>query len=201
MTAIQCFSDFRSQDVYADVVLSAYGDDDVGKTFGRLDEEFVHRLDERAVVPDRLVKAAAAFDDVPADDADKAFIGIGIDEDLDIHRVAQFGVGEHQDAFHDEHLGGMHGDRLLAAPAGDVRIGRHRDGLTLFEAPDMVNHQRELNRGRVVEVDALLLLLRQVAVVAVIRVLRQHTDVMFGELVDNFLHHGCFSRAGAAGDT
>ena len=78
MTAIQCFSDFRSQDVYADVVLSAYGDDDVGKALGRLDEEFVHRLDERAVDLCVALALVSSLKDIAIPDDVIAFGEIGL---------------------------------------------------------------------------------------------------------------------------
>ena len=51
-----------------------------------------------------------------------------------------------------------------------------------------------------VEVDLFLFFLRKVAVVAIISVLGQHAYVMFGELIDDFLHHRGLSRAGSAGN-
>ena len=197
----QRLPDFRGEDVDADIVLAAHGDDDVREAFGRLNEKFVHGFHEGAVVADGFVEATSAFDDIAADDADEAFVGIGVDKYLDVHRVAQFGVGEHEDALYDEYLSGMHGDGFLAATAGDIRIRGHGDGFARLEPLDVLDHQGELNGRGMVEVDFLFLLLREVAIVAIVRVLRQHADVMFGELVDDFLNHGGFSRAGSAGDT
>ena len=192
---------FRGEDVNADVVLAAHGDDDVREALGGLDEEFVHGFHEGSVVADGFVEAASAFDDIAADDADEAFVGVGVDKHLDIHRIAQFRICEHEDALHDEHFGGMHGDGLLATAAGDIRISGHGNGFTSLEPLDVLDHQGKLNGRGMVEVDFLFLLLREVAIVAIVRVLRQHADVMFGELVDDFLNHGGFSRAGSAGDT
>ena len=181
--------------------MATHRDNDVGKSFGGLDEEFVHRFHEGAVMADGLIESPTPLYHIPADDADESLVGIRIHEDLDIHRIAQFRVGEDEDALHDEHLSGMHGNSLLAACAGHVGIGRHRNSLALFQLVDVVHQQRELNGGRVIEVDLLLFCLGEVSVIAIIGVLRQHTDMIFGKLVDDFLHHRGLSRAGTSGNT
>ena len=200
-TSLQRLPDLGSQNVNTDIVLAAHGDDDVGEAFGGFDEKFMHRFHEVAVVTDGLVKAASAFNDIAADDSDESFIRVGVNEHLDVQCVTEFWIGEDENAFHNQHFGRVDGNGFRPACTGHVRVSWHGDGLSLFQPVDVFNKQWEFYGRGVIEINLFLFLLRKVAVVAVIGILRQHTYVMFGKLIDDFLYHRSFSRAGSAGNT
>ena len=79
--------DLRLHHIERDVVASAV-EDEVGKGLRRLDVEVVHRLDGGEVLVDDALEAAAALADVARDAAQDAFVGVGLDEDLDVEEVS-----------------------------------------------------------------------------------------------------------------
>lgn len=181
--------------------MAAHGDDDVGEAFSGFDEALVHRLHIFLIMEDGLVEAAAALVHIALDDTDEALVGAGIHIHLEVEDAGEVGIGEDEDAFHDEHLGGIDGDGLLPAPAGDVGVGGHLHGAAVLEFFNVLDQEGEFDGGGVVEIDGFALFLRQFAVVAVVGVLRKHADLVLRKGFDDFAHHGSFSGAGAAGNT
>lgn len=193
--------DFRGQDVDALFVLAAHRDDDVGEAFSGFDEALVHRLHIFLIMKDRLVEAASALVHITLDDSDEALVGAGIHIHLEVEDAGEGGIGEDEDAFHDEHLGGIDGDGLLPASAGDVGVGGHLHGAAVLEFFNVLNQEREFDGGGMVEIDGFALFLRQFTVVAVVGVLRKHADLVLRKGVDDSAHHGSFSRSGTSGNT
>lgn len=59
--------------------------------------------------------------DVASDTPDDPLVGVGIDEQLQVHQSAEGGVVQHQDALHDDHVGvAFAGGVEVAAKAGEV---------------------------------------------------------------------------------
>ena len=70
--------------------------------FDRLDVLDVHRAHRRVVLVAHRLERAAALLEVAADAAHQPDVGVGVDEDLDVHLLAQRGLGEHEDALDDD---------------------------------------------------------------------------------------------------
>lgn len=198
---LQRLFDFGGQDVDALLVVAADGDDDVRKSLGRFDEDFVHRLDVGLVVADGLIEAAAALVHIALDDTDEPFVGAGIDKHLQVEDFRQVRVGEDEDALYDDHLRWCDGNGLLPAAARDVRVGWHLDAAARLQLLDVVRQQRPLDGRRMVEVDGLPLLLREHAIVLVISILRDYTHTLLRDGLDDFFHYGGLSRTGPTGNS
>ena len=130
----------------------------------------VHRPDRRVVLVSHGLEAAAALLEVTANAADQPDIGIGIDEDLDVHLLAQHRLGEHEDALHDHHARRLHPPRRRRTGVGGEVVDRDVDRLTVAQGTQMHREQVALERCRVVVVNLHALVEREVRLVAVVGV-------------------------------
>jgi hypothetical protein len=69
-------------------IVPALGDDEVGGALRGLDELQVHGADGLVVLLADRLEGAAAVLDVPADPAQDADVGVGVDEELDVEALA-----------------------------------------------------------------------------------------------------------------
>lgn len=117
--------DYRAHDVYGDGVVFVVGDDDVGVGFRGFDKLLVHGLERLLVALQHFVHVAAAFGYVALESSDEALVRIGVHVNLNVEKVAQFGIGQDQDTFDDHHFARMGQDRIVGAVVRYERI----DGL------------------------------------------------------------------------
>ncbi len=159
----------------------------------------MHRLEGRLVAVYDHLRGAVALYAVAVDDAYKALVGIGVHEYLDVHHLSQRLVTEHQDTLHYHHFCWLDVYRLFLARAGYEVVGRHLYGLSLPKHTQVFHKQRPLYRGRLVVVHLEPFFKRNVGIVAVIAVLRNHGHPLFGKRLAQFADHCRFSGAGASG--
>ena len=91
-------------------------------------------------------------------------------------------------------------DRFLPALVGGVGVGRLLDGFSALEGGYVPGEQFEFDGVRVIDIDALPLLRRNVRAVAVVRVLRKDGDILRIDALEDFPYDGRFSRTGSAGN-
>lgn len=142
---------------------------------------------------DGLVEAASAFNDVALDNANQALVGICINKYFQVECLAERQIREYQNTFNDQHVAGLDGDSFPASPASDIGIDRHLHRIAHFQLIDMFNQQRPFNGRGMVEIDFLLLFLRQVAIILIVGILTEHADALFREALNDFFHHGGLS--------
>ena len=116
--------DLGDQQVDGNQVVAAFGNDDVGIALAGFDELFMHRPYRIKILADDIVDFAASFLDIADQTADKAHIGIGINEDLDIEKAADVFIFENEQTFQDQHVAGIARFRHIAAGVVDKVICR-----------------------------------------------------------------------------
>ena len=165
-------------------------DDDIGIPFGRFDELQVHGFHGLAVVGNGCVDVAAALGDIPQDDAHHAVVIVRIHENFDVHLVPQFLAGEDENAFYDDYIGRFHRYGFgLRAGTGEVGIDRLLDGFSLLEFADLLAKQFPVDGIRVIEVDFVALLHREVAGILIIGILGNDYYLLL-EFRSNGIDHG-----------
>ena len=108
----------------AGLVISAPGDDEVGKLFGRFDELLVHGFEHSLIAVEHLINSTSALHYIAADIANKTHVGVGINENLQVHHVAQLLIVQRHDAFEDNDRLRLYMDGFRQTVGDDVRIGR-----------------------------------------------------------------------------
>ncbi len=192
--------DFLDDEVNADFVVGAFGEDDVGEAFGRLDELEVHGADGGHVLLDHLLHGAAALFDVALQAADEPQIGVGVHEDLDVHQFAQRGIFENQNAVNDDGRARLDAHHFRqAAVRGEVVRGAV-NGFPGAQLADVLDQQRRINGIGMVVIELGALVERKLGMVLVIRVVRENDGVFLGERFDNFAGDRGLARSRPAAD-
>ena len=123
--AINAATDALRHDRPSEELAERVPDDDGGPAHGRRHELHVHGPHALLVLADDAVHRAPALHQVAPQAADEAHVGVGVDEQRDVHQLTQLGVGEDEDALE-------HDDEVLADVAGLVEaavLGVVVDGL------------------------------------------------------------------------
>ena len=178
----------------------ALGNDDVGVLAARLDEGDVHGPHRAQVLADDRFQAALALLEVALQPADEAQVAVGVDEDLDVHQVAQGLLAEDQDALDDDDLGRLLEHALGQPGVGGEIVDRHLDGPAGDELAQVPDHQVGLQGVGVVEVDLGPLGERQVADVLVVSVVLDHDHLGMVDGLHDGVGDGRLARGRAAGD-
>ena len=132
--------------------------------------------------------------------ANEARVGVGIDEHLDVHQVAQRGVGEHQDPLDDECPARLKGVGLRQPGVPREVVLRHFHRLARLERPHVLHHQVGFERVGMVVVERGALLEPQIIPIAVVAVVIEPRHLFKSKAVNNPPHHRGLARARAAGD-
>ena len=143
-----------------DEVLTALGDDDVCVFLAGLHVELVHGLNGGQILVDDGVDAPPALLDVPPDPAAQAPVGVGVDEDADVHLVAERLVDEDHDALDHDDPPRLDVQELLRPVEDGIVVGRAVDGLPVFEHAQMVDHHVGVEGVRMIIVELAALLKR-----------------------------------------
>ena len=138
--------------LYGALVVAAVRDDDVGILLCRFDELIVHRFEDVAIFRDQHFQRMSAFGDVALNDAQKAFVGLSVNKNLEVHEVAQVFVVERHDAFNDDDVAGFHVYRFFQTRAGDVRVGGLLNGASGTQLGNLVGKQRPFKSVGMVEI-------------------------------------------------
>ena len=128
---------------------------EIGEALGRLDEGQVHGAHRGVVLLAHLGERAAALLDVALHPAHEPDVGVGVDEDLEVHLGAQPLVGQHQDPFDQDDGGGLDPAGLLAAHVLAKVVLGDLDGLPGAQRAEVRDQELGLHRVRVVVVDGL----------------------------------------------
>ena len=94
-------ADFLNHEIDADLVVAALRNNYVGVALGRLHEFHMHGPDRGHVLFDHRFGGAAALADVAPQPANEAQVGLGIDENLDVAKIAKAGILKYQNTFND----------------------------------------------------------------------------------------------------
>ncbi|KGT72715.1 hypothetical protein MA20_48630 [Bradyrhizobium japonicum] len=79
--------------------LSALRHDDIGVSFGWLDKLQMHWTHNGQILVYHRIKGASPLFNIALDPADNTDIGIGVDEYLDVHQIANARILQNQHAF------------------------------------------------------------------------------------------------------
>ena len=174
-------ADVVGQHLDGGAVLAAVGDDDVRIALAGLDEGLVHGLDRGAVLGDDAVQRAAALLDVPQDAAEDALVGVGVHIDLIIEQLAQFRLGQGQNALHDEDGGGFDVLHFAAAVVVGVVVNRAVDGAARLQLPQMLDEQVIIKGIWMVVVQLAALLKGQIVVAFIVTVVGDEAHLVLPE--------------------
>jgi len=143
----------------------------------------------------------APFDEVAPDDADEAVVGVGIYKNFDAEFIPQFGVCKNQNSLDDDHFFWFNRLGFFGAGTGEVRINRFLDELAFGKMFDVFVEQIKFDGIGVVEVDFLFFFLRKMAVILVIRVLRDDRNRVFRQAFNDFVNNSGLSRTRITGNS
>ena len=180
---------------------AAAGDDDVGLALRRLHELDVHRPDGAFVLSEDALDGPAAVLDVAADATHQANVVGRVDVDLDVHRLFELPLGQHQDALDDHDRPRLHGLGLVFAAVRGKVVDRLLDGLSVHQTIEVLPHQLGVERIGMIKVERLALLRGMVGQVFVVGVVVEDRDLVGPKLVDDPVEHRRFARPGPAGNS
>lgn len=179
-------------------IVSALRNDHIGITLARFDELLVHGFENTLIAVEHNVGRTSALNDVATDNADETIVGIRINEDAEIHLIAEAGVAERKDTFDDDYLFGLNMDSGLLTGAGDIIVGRLLDSFAFAELTDMLFEEVPFESVGMVEIDFASLLERKMCSIFVVGILRDDYHLALRESLRKLLDHRSFTRAGAA---
>ena len=192
--------DIGPHDLDGLLVGSALRDDEVGIAFGRLDELFVHGLQDVPIAVEHHLCGASALNRVALDDADQSFVRVGINEDFQVHEVAHLLLPERHNAFDDDDFAWLDVYRLGQSVADQVAVCGLLDALPLSQGLYLLGQELPVESVGMVEVDAFALLGCEVRRVVVVGILWNERYSVCGKRLENLLYDCCFARACASGD-
>src|SRR5689334_19309042 len=135
-------------------------------TLRRLDELHVHRANRRQVLLDYGINRSAALGHVAPQAADEADVVRRVHEDLDVHLLKQARVGEDQYPLDDDNRLRLDQQSLVLPRVRLEIVDRKLDRPARPELLDMMYQQLVIERVRVVEVDGVAIIQRQVFQIA-----------------------------------
>ena len=97
-------TDFCCQQIDGNLVFTAFGNNDIGISFGRLDKGFVHDPHSLHILTDDAFKRTSSFLHVTQQSADEADICIRINEHLDIEHLSEFLIFQNEQTFEDQYV-------------------------------------------------------------------------------------------------
>jgi hypothetical protein len=105
--------------------VSALRDDDVGVALARFDEFEVHRFDRAEILFDDRLNGPAALGDVALQTPDEARVVVCIHEYLDVHQLAEIGIGVDQNPLDNQRTARRDDfGFVLSRVAGEIIDGR-----------------------------------------------------------------------------
>lgn len=181
------------------LVLAALRNNQVGITLRRLDELFMHRLEDIAITVENHLCGAASLYRISLNNADKSLVWVSIDEDLQIHEVAQLLLPQGHNAFYDDDFARLDVDGFRQTIADEVAVSGLLDALPFSQSLDLLGKKLPVEGVRMVEIDATTLFWSEMSGVVVVRVLRYERHSICRKRFDNLLYNCCFARACASG--
>ena len=182
------------------LVGSALRDDEVGIAFGGLDEFFVHRLKDIKIAVENHLCGSASLYCVALYDADEPFVGVGIDEYLQVHEVAQLLLPQRHNALDDDDLAGLHMYGFWQTVADEVAVCGLLDAFSLTQSLYLLGEKLPVEGVGMVKINTFALLGSKMSGVVVVGVLRDECYPVDGQRLQNFLCNGCLAGTRSAGD-
>jgi len=108
-------------------------------SLGGFDELHVHRPDGGEVLLVDRLAGAAAFVDVSFQAPHEAEVGSGVNEDLQIHHLAQRGIRERQDALDQDYWLGLNVVGFLATVVDREVVARDIDRRAMLQRVQMLD--------------------------------------------------------------
>ena len=127
-------------------------------------------------------------------DPDEALVGVGVNEYLQVHQLAQLLLPQRHDTLDDDYLARLHVYGLLQAVAHQVAVGGLLDGFPLPEFLDMLGQQIPVKGIRVVEVNLSAVLHSEVRVVIIVGVLWDDRHTSRRESLDDLSYYRGLAR-------
>ena len=180
---------------------ASLGDDEVGMAFGGFDELLVHGFQYLDVSFDDHFGGASALDGVAPDVADKAHVGIRVNIDFQVHKVAQVLAVQCHDTLYDNHLAGFYVYGLLHTVGGDVVVGGLLYGLALTQVADVLVEKFPVEGIGMVKVYLPAFLHGEVRVVVVVRILGDYRNFLVADGLHYFPYYCGLATTSASGYT
>ena len=134
----------------------------------------MHGLDGGEILVHHAVKAAATVTHVAHDAAQDAHVRVGVDENLDIHKIAQLAALEYQYAFYYNNSRGADGYRPVGAVVNGVVVDRTLDAVPCAKLLEILDEYIGVEGIRVVIVELCPLLVGHIVVRLIIIVVVNH---------------------------
>src|SRR5215831_11639972 len=104
----------------------------------------MHRSDRRHILRDDRFKASAALVDVPVQPPYEADVGIGIDEYLQVHELAQLRVYQDEQSLDDDHRPGLDVHHLGLSRMSAIIIDRLLNALARAKGLQVIYQQTDV---------------------------------------------------------
>ena len=193
--------DIGAQNIDAALVLASPGNNQVGELLGGLDELLMHGFHIILIMIEHHINRAPTLHDIATDVTNQTNIAVGIDENLQVHHVAQLLIMQRHDAFEDNHGLGFYMNCLRQTVGEYIRIGGLLDGLAIFQLLDLLRQQFPVEGIRMVEVNGLALFISQCRRIVVIRIQRNDGSTMGRQRLGNTFDDGGLARTRTACNT
>ena len=183
----------RDNHVNRNRVEAAFGDDHVGVALAWFDEFQVHRAHGLQILLHHRFPRAAALRDIALQTTDKAQVRIGIHENFDVEHLAQRTVYENQNSFREYNRARFDGPRLGFADVPRKIVHRQFDRLSSAQRFQMLDHQVGLEGVGMIVVDPHALFKRQIAAIAIVRIVLNVGDAIATNAFKDRLRYGCLA--------
>ena len=138
----------------------------------------MHRLYRREVLLDDIVNVSSTLFYIAEDSPQNPLIRIRFDVDLDIEQAAQSRICQQKDPLNEDNLARLNMNRLIRTVVHRVIIDRTLNALTVAKLSDMLNQQIRLKCIRMVIIQLLALLKRNIIMLLVVVVMIDNGNVI-----------------------
>ena len=145
--------------------------------------------------------AASPRVNIPLQPADKTNICIAINKNLKVHQAAHPGVKENKNSFDNDHGQRIDANRLSFAGVHNKIIDGPIDTFSGAQPLQVAQHQSAVIRIRVIEINPLPLIQRQILQVAIVGILLQIDGVGLANGRDYLLRYGGFAGTRSTTDS
>ena len=135
------------------LVLAAFRHDQVGVALRGLHELEVHGPHRVEVLAAHRLEGAPAVADVALQAAEDAHVGVGVDEELDVHHPTERVFGQDQDALEEQHRSRGEGIGQHLARVGGVVVDEMGDRTAGLQVTEILHEERGVESVGVVVVD------------------------------------------------
>ena len=113
----------------------------------------MHGLEYGPIAIHYHLYGSSSFDDIPFDDTDEAFVGVGVYKDFDVHQVPEFFIGQSEYAFYQDNLSVFYVYGLFQPVTFQIGISRLFDSPSGFQFFHLTDQELPVESARMVIVD------------------------------------------------